>query len=337
MKYSFSTEFLKIRLPDTKFGDAWESLCFELLAAERGLDGLQRLNAPDGGIDIWDRNEALAIQCKSNEQGALGSISSAESIKSLNSAMKARKVITWRRYSFATNANYTGSAVQDIIAAANAQGVGSAELDFLGPEYWSGLCEKHFERVREFLDFRITVSEQQVIEAFTKARYFDQYIAQFKEKIGKNPVFLTIKNNRTPLELTIPFSEKLTVENCVHAIQQLFGVSLETTKYDDLGTSVRSSISLNVDGKRQPFNLTLSEVQQMHPGKELVFWVKLIWSDVAEEQIDGSVNFQLYRGTVSQRSQHDRGKKTLNRAQEMVQQAMWNAAAQLKKGVRDGS
>jgi FMN phosphatase YigB (HAD superfamily) len=41
MRYSFSAEFMRVLPPDTTFGSAWESLCFEPLAPKLGLDGLQ--------------------------------------------------------------------------------------------------------------------------------------------------------------------------------------------------------------------------------------------------------------------------------------------------------
>ena len=92
MKYRFSAEFLKILPPDNSFGDAWESLCFDLLSEEHGIKCLQRLKAPDGGIDILNRKkEITAIQCKSHKYEAIGTISPNESIKSLKSAIISRK------------------------------------------------------------------------------------------------------------------------------------------------------------------------------------------------------------------------------------------------------
>lgn len=133
MRYSFSAEFLRVLPPDTTFGNAWESLCFELLAAEHGLHGLQRLNAPDSGIDILRRSTGTAFQCKSDKRGAFGSLSAAESIKSLKAAVDARSEIEWRCYSYATNANYTGGAIKSILAEATALDITNDKIEFLGP------------------------------------------------------------------------------------------------------------------------------------------------------------------------------------------------------------
>jgi hypothetical protein len=62
MRYTFSAEFLKVCPPKTTFANAWESLCYDLLAAEHGFNGLQRLNALHSGIDILRGPAATAIQ-----------------------------------------------------------------------------------------------------------------------------------------------------------------------------------------------------------------------------------------------------------------------------------
>lgn len=88
MKFDFSAQFLRINPPDTSFGDSWESLCFTLLDAELDDPSLIRLRPPDKGVDILHRNAHRAFQCKSSEQGAFGSISSNESVKSLNRGLR---------------------------------------------------------------------------------------------------------------------------------------------------------------------------------------------------------------------------------------------------------
>lgn len=87
MKFDFSTQFLKVDSPDTSFSEAWESLCYQLLSLKHGVDGLTRLRPPDRGIDIWRRSSQEAYQCKSSQQGAMGSIDANESIKSLQTAV----------------------------------------------------------------------------------------------------------------------------------------------------------------------------------------------------------------------------------------------------------
>jgi hypothetical protein len=270
MRYTFSAEFLKVIPPETSFGNAWESLCYDLLAAEHGNDGLQRLNAPDRGIDILRRPTKTAIQCKSNERGAFGSLSASESVTSLKAAVSARPEIAWQDYTFATNANYTGNAVKTIISEGASLNVASHNIKFLGSEYWNELCGKYFERVQNRFDFRVTVTEEQVIEAFRKARYFDKYVDQYADLISNCDLVLRIKNNWTPIELEFPFSPELTVENCVDAAQELLGISLKWTNFSDLGTSTGPSISLTVDKRGQKFKQTIGEVQASNPNKDLV-------------------------------------------------------------------
>ena len=342
MRYSFSAEFLKVLPPDTTFGNAWESLCFELLAAEHGRGGLQRLRAPDGGIDILHNPAMTAFQCKSDERGALGSLSAAESIKSLQAAAISRSTIHWSRYTYATNANYTGNAVKSILDKAAVLNLPHDNIEFLGPEHWDALCSTHFDQVKDRFDFRVTVTEAQVVEAFRKARYFDEYVAKFEDVISKGNLTLRIKNNWTPVELEIPFAPDLTVENCVDAVQELLGVSLKWTNFADLGTSTGPSISLTVDRRGQTFKQTIGDVQAAHPGKDLEFWITLVWKD--EIQSDGTahdvvcrrMNLVLPRLARSAYSQSQRREHTLRRAETMVQQMIWASARKLKNpGVND--
>ena len=337
MRYTSSAEFLKVLPPETSFGGAWEALCFDLVAADKGSHGLQRLNPPDRGIDIFHAASGTAFKCKSAERGAFGSLSGTDSITSLKAAAAVRLLIGWRRIAFATNANYTGTARTHILEAANALQVSAEDIDFLGPEHWDALCSKHFDRVRHRFDFRITVTEAQVVEAFRKARYYDEHVNRFAGSISKGSVVLIIKNNRTPVELEIPFSPELTVENCVDVVQELLGVSLKWTNFNDLGTSAGPSISLTVDRHGQSFKQTIGEVQTANPGTDLVFWIKLVWKD--ETQKDG-VDHNVVRAymnlalvTELSRSAFDEGHRrehTLRRSEEMIQAMIWNAARRLK-------
>jgi len=133
LRYNFSAEFLRITPPDTSFGDAWESLCYDLLVAELGDLSLQRIIAPDNGIDILHRAADSAYQCKSDERGALGSLSAIESVTSLKAAVSARPALGWTDYFYATNANYTGTAVKKILEEGSSLGLNGSQIQFRGP------------------------------------------------------------------------------------------------------------------------------------------------------------------------------------------------------------
>jgi hypothetical protein len=336
MRYSFSAEFLKVLPPDTTFGNAWESLCFELLAAEHGRHGLQRLCAPDGGIDILRQPTKTAFQCKSDERGALGALSAPESVKSLKAAASNRSTMAWDYYTYATNANYTGNAVKNILEEAEVLNIGKDKIEFLGPEHWDDLCCKHFDQVKDRFDFRVTVTEVQVVEAFRKARYFDEYVKKFEGLIANGHLVLKIRNNWTPVELEVAFAPDLTVENCVDAVQELLGVSLKWTNFADLGTSTGPSISLTVDKRGQTFKQTIGEVQAANPGKDLMFWITLVWKDetrrdaMEHDVLCRQMNLYFETLTRSAFSQPKRREHTLKRAEEMVQQMIWTSARRLK-------
>jgi hypothetical protein len=98
------------------------------------------------------------------------------SVDSLKTAVGVRKTIGWDFYSFATNANYTGVAHETILKEARALALADVDIEFLGPEHWDKLCHKFPLLAQERLDYRISLTEAQVIEALRKSRYFENIV-----------------------------------------------------------------------------------------------------------------------------------------------------------------
>ncbi|WP_200254640.1 hypothetical protein [Thiococcus pfennigii] len=341
MKFDFSAQFLRISPPDTSFGDSWESLCFSLLDAELDDPSLIRLRSPDKGVDILHRNEQRAYQCKSTEQGAFGSLSANESIKSLRTAFSAKQKLPWETYAFAINANYTGSAFTSILEAARELGLKEKQIEVLGPEYWDKLCVCHEGLIADRFDYRIPVSKQRVTQAFGNQRYYPQYVSQYAKKVESSNFVVRISNNRTPAILEIPFSPDLTVEHILDVVKDLLGVSLEWTNYQDLGTSAGPSISLALNKKRQTFDKKIGELN-LGQDNELEFWITIVWRDEPQKDatesakyrslysLDCLADFKLTRRESI--SYSERREKTISRSEEIIENMLWNSARQLKNG-----
>lgn len=341
MKFDFSAQFLRVNPPDTSFGDAWESLCFVLLDAELNDVSLIRLRPPDKGVDILHRRAQKAFQCKSNEQGAFGSLSATESVKSLNTAFTERESLAWNSYAFATNANYTGNAYTAIKKVAAELGLQDDQLDFLGPEYWDKLCMSHTELIADLFDYRIPVPKPRVIEAFANQRYYPKYVAQYGAEVENSELVVRISNNRTPAVLEIPFSPELTVKHLVDVVKDVLGVSLDWTNYEDLGTSAGPSVSLTLDRKKQTFDKKIGELG-LESDKELQFWITLIWRD--ERQKDaGNASDHVYFAFLRSQSEfsvtdresltyEERRARTIERSEEVIETMLWNGARKLKAG-----
>lgn len=342
MKFDFSAQFLCVNPPDTSFGDSWESLCFALLDAEFDDSSLIRLRPPDKGIDILHRSAQKAYQCKSNEQGAFGSLSASESIKSLNTAFSEKKRLPWNTYAFATNANYTGGAIVAILQAAKEIGLDEKQIEILGPEYWNKLCIRHEELIASRFDYRIPVTKYHVTKAFENQRYYPQYVSQYSIDVENSELVMRVSNNRTPAILEIPFSPDLTVEHLVDVVKDLLGVSLEWTNYEDLGTSAGPSISLTLDKKKQPFNKKIGELD-LGQEDELEFWITIVWrdqkkKDATELTKDIALNRRLTHlddfKLISRESisYDERREKTISRSEEIIENMLWNSARQLING-----
>lgn len=340
MKFDFSASFIRVTPPDTSFSEAWESLCFHLLSLKYGIEGIIRLRPPDRGIDIWRRKSYEAYQCKSNQQGAIGSIDAAESIKSLQTACSHKSTFDWNKYYLATNANYTGAAFERILEEAIALGLSKDQVEHLGPKFWNNLCEEFEQQVINRFDYRISATTDQVVEAFRKARYYDKYVSEYEQKIKNAGGFsLVITNNRTPAEIEIPFSPELSVENYLDVAKTLLGISLEWTNFPDLKTSARPSLSVSIDRVPQSFSKKIEELT-IGAGDRLQLWVTIKWKDKIEEggediqslesikmlsYLERSV-MDKYERPVSEVSRRE---LTITRAEKLIQGMMWQGVTSL--------
>lgn len=339
MKFDFSVQFLRVNPPETSFGDAWESLCFALLDAEFDDTSLIRLRPPDKGVDILHRSTKRAFQCKSSEQGAFGSMSATESIKSLNTAFAERESLIWNSYAFATNASYTGTAYTAIKKAATELGLQDEQIEFLGPEYWDKLCIRHTDLIADRFDYRIPVSKSRVGQAFENQRYYPQYVSQYVAEMDKSELVVSISNNRTPAVLEIPFSPDLTVEHLVDVVKDLLGVSLDWTNYQDLGTSAGPSVSLTLDQKKQTFDKKIGDLG-LKPKQELQFWITIVWRDESQkgasdvsDHLHSHYLQTLSKFTTTDRdslSYGERQRRTIERSEEIIETTLWNGARALK-------
>ncbi len=162
------------------------------------------------------------------------------------------------------------------------------------------------------------VTETEVIDALRKARYYDNVVQSAAQSLRATPLQIDLKNNRTPLVLSIPFSADLTIEKLLDAAQQLMGIKLDWVNFPDLGTSCGPSLSLTVDRKAQSFSRKLSELSDDEREK-LELWIKLVWRDELESKrsnIDGTrelyrMNLEYLRLDPDRVAVRDRGQEGL--------------------------
>lgn len=335
MKYIFSSQFLKILPPDTSFGDAWEGMCLDLLRSDDPSGEYVHLGPPDRGVDILHRNERRAYQCKSDERGASGTIPAAASLDSLRTAAAHMRELGWIEYYFATNANYSGKGFEDVLSLSLTLGLSKDSIKFRGPEYWSELCSKHIQRVRHRLDYRLLVSEAEVVEAFRKARYYENKVEEYRKLIEAGTYVIELPNNRTPLRLQIPFSPELTIKHCLNVAMELLDLSLEGEDYFDLNTSARPSVSITIDRFAQGFQKKLGDYTEEEI-QRLELWITVKWKDGLEGlKPQKTYDPSLYTFEVLRELERlnldpaERGKMTIKRFEEFLQQKMWKAVPRL--------
>lgn len=328
MKYIFTSQFLKITPPATSFADAWELLCLDLLRASNPHTEFQHLLPPDRGVDILARSLMRAFQCKADERGAFGTAPMQSSIDSMRTAVGHSVDLGWRQYRFATNADYSGKAVEEILRTAENLGIDRSLIEFHGPQYWSDLCETHISIVQERLDYRLQVTETEVIEAFRKARYLESKVKEYRKLIEEGNYHLKLKSNRTPLTLSLPFSSDLTIKHCLDVAMQLLNITLDSRKYPDLSTSARPSISIVVDGVPQGFSKKIGDLSEDEVAR-LELWIKIIWKDETEKQ-KGTTYYNEWKRMEttldhpnSYASSAQRGQATIRRYEHDLQMGIW--------------
>ncbi len=194
----------------------------------------------------------------------------------------------------------------------------------LGPDYWEALCSRHQSRIERYLDYRVFVTECQVIEAMKKARFYDSVVTQTLGSMTASPLVVRLTNNRTPVALEIPFSTDLTVGRLLKIVQSLLGISLQPTEFPDLETSCQPALSITVDRVSQSFDLKLCDLSDEQREK-LQLWIKLIWKDHrgTTGADDDLMHFRVQReGPAARLPLSARREETLNRLASTIQDSI---------------
>jgi len=150
---------------------------------------------------------------------------------------------------------------------------------------------KHGQVVRNWFDYRVRTTRKQSSRPFEPEGYFDRKIEEYQAKMKATEYHVVLTNNRTPLELEIPFAPDLSVENLLDVGKILLRLGLDSTPFPDLGTSARLSLSITIDGMAQSFNKTLSEIE----------FTRRRTSTVGESHLAGGISRQDRRGDEEQR------------------------------------
>jgi len=303
MEHDFSSTFVRPDAAAHDFQEVWAGLCRDLLIAEFGAKDLIRLDASECGLDLLDRTTGTGFRFFGIENPNVGELAVDPAVESMQLAEAHREQLGWHRYVLATNVGYSQEAIETLTAKRREISPRADDLEFFDPRCWSALCAKHGQVVRNWFDYRVRTTPEAVIQAFRTEGYFDRKIEEYQANMKATEYHVVLTNNRTPLELEIPFAPDLSVENLLDVGKILLRLGLDSTPFPDLGTSARLSLSITIDGMAQSFNKTLSEIG-IHSGGELQLWVKVIWQEESHDKTDGGDEEQrlsrlLRRGSIA--------------------------------------
>jgi hypothetical protein len=283
MEYDFSSGFVKPDAAAHDFQVVWAGLCRDLLIAEFGPKDLIRLDTAECGLDLLDRTTGTGFRFQGIENPQVGELAVEPAVASLQLAEAHREELGWRRYVLATNVSYSPEAIETLTSKCREISPQAHELEFFDQRCWSALCAKHEQALRNWFDYRVLVTPEAVIQAFRTAGYYDRFVQEYEVKMKATEFHVVLTNNRTPLELDIPFASDLSVENLLDVGKILLQLKLDSTPFPDLGTSARLSLSITIDRVAQSFKKTLSEIG-IRSGGELQLWVQVIWQDESDNE-----------------------------------------------------
>lgn len=244
--YSFSYDSLIIEPPATSFGEAWELLCFYLLQKDTSDNTILRLRPPDRGVDILHEAQKTAYQCKSNELGHKGTISTAACLRSIESAKEAKGLLGWEKFTFAINSDITGSSLARIKHSCIDAGLG--EPSFLVHTYWSDLCNKHTDIADRFYRNVVHVSRSRYEELISKEKELSALLEEKKPMTGSGLVSVQIASNLAPLVYRIEgLSPYLTIGDLTKQLEFLGNLRHDEDSLARSATRLRLTVMIGAD------------------------------------------------------------------------------------------
>jgi len=127
--------------PETKFSDAWEVFCCDVLNRHHKTTEIYQRKPPEGGVDLYWPARKTAYQCKSVEEET-GRFSLTKAMESINSALETRKHLSWEKYVLCSNVVLTGDQERKLREKL-------PEIELLTPSFWQPRCLEQREHLRD--------------------------------------------------------------------------------------------------------------------------------------------------------------------------------------------
>jgi hypothetical protein len=235
MQYELSATFAKIDPLSLDFQEVWKKLCHDFLMAVFPTNSIVRFNSDEYGIDLLDQTSGTAYCCLAVDEPSSDTLSVENTISNLERAVKHRDKLGWKRYNISTNTEYSDEGMNFINNQMRKIRITSAEVGFLGPGTWNRLCSEYPRIVMDWFDYRVIVSKDAVKKAFEDARYYPKYVTKYAAQIAETDFNVILTNNRTPLELVLPFSPQLTVK---HLLVHKYGDRRKNEKMADKNSKI---------------------------------------------------------------------------------------------------
>ena len=236
-------------LEEDDFSKVWEVFCLKLLKAEMRTDEIERRMPPESGVDLYEKENQTAYQCKSVIKDSKFNITKVK--KSIDSALNIKNTLPWREYVVCSNVNLTEKQITEIKNYNR-----SISINIKAGDYWVGLCEK-FPIIVERNFRKIVEVPYSIID-----NDFDVIISpeynKIKEKLKNNIIHILFYSSKHDKLYKLKVSSQITVSDLLILLRNFL-------KLDDVFKLSKGEISIKdsiiIDNKNYGYNeKTIGEI-----------------------------------------------------------------------------
>ncbi|WP_315110215.1 hypothetical protein [Clostridium intestinale] len=194
------------------FYDQWEVFCLSLLKLENKTNDIERLKAPEGGVDLYYAKNNTAYQCKSCIEGS--EVNLTKITNSLKNALKVKEILGWKKYVVCSNKNLTINQIEKIKKIYN-------DVEVKGEDYWIELCKKYPQYVKQY--FRIVIELNKPIYNYRNDINFNRIYNKIDGKLNrsKNNDYINFNCEIHKKFYRIPISLKLSISEFMFMLRNI--------------------------------------------------------------------------------------------------------------------
>lgn len=163
------------------FNKVWELFCFQALSLHCNYkieNPLEIREAPDNGIDIFDKKTKIAYQCKSTESGNSNGHNLTKIVSSYNEALKVKDELSWEKYIICVNYELNDELVRNIKEKIQ-------NVEVFDKSFFNQIAKKEFNTLKRNFKFVIPLSNERIHNTISRG-FVASYSQELKQALKDN-------------------------------------------------------------------------------------------------------------------------------------------------------